>query len=175
LWDPREAHSREDEDWRRRINDFRINLVLRLRENLGDTFVGGIARDRHSESVCPADLLVDQEQTNKRAYLLRAARSEIVVTTAGLHQSIGWRFGEALALGRPLVTEAFICELPGDLAEGRNFIAFSQPDEAADRILALQASPMSLLAMRESARSYYQEWLRPDVLVARTLAAVVEA
>jgi len=175
LWDPAESRSADDREWRSTINEFRIELVARLRASLGTEFSGGIATDEYSRHACPEELLIPGGHSAKGAYLLRVAQAEIVVVTAGLHRSLGWRFGEGLALGRPIVTEEFACLLPGGLQDGSHFAAFTNPEDAAETIRFLRSNPELLDTMRANVRDYYENWLRPDVLVARTILAAVES
>ena len=169
LWDPDDAHSPHDVLWRERINTFRIELISRLRAEFAEGFTGGIADDPYSRARCAPDLLAEERITQKDAYLTAASLAEIVVTTAGLHDSIGWRFGEAVSLGRPVVSESFDCTLPGVKGDAL-FRAFDDVDGAVNQIRDLRTNSAALGSMRARSRTYYREWLRPDVLVARTLS-----
>lgn len=170
LWQPGDSRSAEDRQWRKRMNSYRVDLIKRLRANLGDAFFGGIVSDDFSSQYPPAaGLLLDERTTSKHAYIETVARSSIIVTTSGLHRSVGWRFGEAMSLGRAVVTEDFACAVPGVPETSIPWSTFHDASDALELIETLRGYPPAIDDMQRRAREFYRDWLRPDALVARTL------
>lgn len=173
LWDPSDARSEADRLWRERINTFRMDVHLALLDELGGLVTGGVVEDTYSSRVCPRSLIAVDSLTRKESYLRLASGAAVIVTTLGLHESIGWRFGEAVALGRAAVTERSRCLVPGSWSEGVQYLAFGTPGEASSLTRRLIESPDRLARLQSRAREYFEEWLRPDVLVARTVASAI--
>jgi len=173
LWDPGEAHSEPDRAWRHHINGVRVAILDALREATGDDLSGGIVPDPFSHRTCPPHLLADPTSTRKSAYLARASAAAVVVTSQGLHGSVGWRFAESLALGRPTAGEPMACVVPGPLAPGSHYLEFTDPADAAQEIARLLADATERDALRAAASSYHREWLAPDALVARAIHRVL--
>src|SRR5262249_23385199 len=97
------------------LNAQRAACIRELREGVGPAVVGGLARNEHARRSCP-DCVADPGQTAKLRYLRLVGRVPIGVATTGLSRSIGWKFAEYVAMGRAIVTEPLLNEVPGALA-----------------------------------------------------------
>jgi hypothetical protein len=161
---------RED---RHRINETRAECIRRLRAEYGDRALVGMIDEEHARRHYP-DCLIDPVVTEKRRYLQTVREYPICITTTGLHGSIGWKFGEYVALSRAIVSEPLNYQVPGDFAAGRHYAEFRSIDECIAQVDALVQDEARCLAMMEANWRYYQASLRPDAVVWNCLRQVVE-
>jgi hypothetical protein len=82
---------------------------------------------------------------------------------------VGGRLGEFVAASKAIVTDPLGCELPGDFAAGTNYLTYESVDECVERVRELAYDRAALVAMQEANYRYYRAYLRPDMLVGRTL------
>lgn len=169
LWKPETYLSDEINAQRENINAIRIELLRRLREELGDRFVGGLF-DADYEKQMAADLVVPRSMTRRENYLKLLHASDIAIGSTGLHDSIGWKTGEYVAAGKAIVNEMLCYEVPGDFSEGVNYLSFDGPDVCMDHVKYLLNHPDAVLAMKRNNRRYYDLYLAPDKMIERTLA-----
>lgn len=158
-------------DEREKISLDRINIIRTLRKEYGDAFVGGINDCALSRQMAP-DLIVPRELTERKRYLRVVHSSDICIGTTGLHGSIGWKAGEYVAAAKGIVHEELCYSVPGDFRDGANFLSFRTPQECVEAVARLVDNPQQLLEMKRANAAYYQNYLRPDVLVKNTLELV---
>ena len=175
LWPAHEGRTFEDREWRRRMCEFRIDLAGLLKSRLGERAVVGIAEDEFSSTCCPPELLLGTDQTRKSAYFGLAARAAVVVCSLGLHRSIGWRMGEAVMLGVPVVAETGDAALPESMTPHRQFVPFGTAAECADVAAALAGDSGRLKEIHQQQIDYYNAWLRPEVLVSNLISRAIDA
>lgn len=175
LWDDHEPGFSDGENAERTyINTMRIDIIRALRETYGDAFVGGLNDNELSRSWAP-DLIMPAKYTERRQYLKLLHSSDICIGSMGLFESIGWKTGEYVAAAKAIVNEEMHFTVTGDFAEGKNYLSFRTTEECLAAVRALAEDPQRLYAMKLANEQYYQEYLRPDVLVKRTLDIVDKA
>ena len=175
LWDDHEPGFSEAENAERTyINTMRIEIIRALRETYGDAFVGGLNDNELSRAWAP-DLIMPAKYTERRKYLKLLHSSDICIGSMGLFESIGWKTGEYVAAAKAIVNEEMHFTVTGDFEEGKNYLSFHTTEECLDAVRSLAENPERLYAMKLANERYYQEYLRPDVLVKRTLDIVDKA
>lgn len=158
-------------DEREQISHDRIAIIRALREAYGGAFVGGINDCPLSRQLAP-DLIVPRELTERRHYLNVVHSSDICIGSTGLHGSIGGKTGEYVAAAKAIVHEQFHYSVTGDFREGVNYLSFRTPEECVAAVASLVSDPERIQAMKRANAAYYQESLRPDMLVKHTLEVV---
>ena len=175
LWDDHEPGFSDEENAERTyINTMRIEIIRALRETYGDAFVGGLNENELSRTWAP-DLIMPAKYTERRKYLKLLHSSDICIGSMGLFESIGWKTGEYVAAAKAIVNEEMHFTVTGDFAEGKNYLSFRTTEECLAAVRSLVEDPQRLYAMKLANEQYYQEYLRPDVLVKRTLDIVDKA
>ncbi len=96
------------------------------------------------------------------------------MATTGLHNSIGWKFGEYVAASRAILSEPLIYGLPGNFEHGKNYLPFNNEDELLHKTYSLLKNKDELLDMMNSNFHYYNNFLRPDKLVLNTLLKIYQ-
>jgi hypothetical protein len=153
----------------------RAECVLRLREELGDKFFGGIEHSPYAQQHFEAALLPDNADSARSRYLNLLRKHSIGVTTTGLHGSIGGKLAEYVAFAKAIVTEPLHYEVPGDFREGRNYLTFTSAAECASQVARLMHDWELRHSMMQNNWNYYRSFLRPDKLVRNALTAATPA
>ena len=173
LWDPNEIsldHLRSEREF---INKNRISCIKACQKEFGKLFVGGLQKNnfavQHSK-----ELIIDSPLTNKENFLLAVKNHNICVATTGLHSSIGWKFGEYVAASRAIISEPLAYKIPGDFENGNNYFVFNNEDELLNKADYLLNNKEALLDMMISNFHYYNNHLRPEVLVLNTILKIYQ-
>lgn len=173
-WDPRDGKNSEQAQQRNEANEMRAGIVRLLRAELGRDFTGGIEPDAYGQAAYPDCLAPARTFDDKRRYLVSLATSTIGVASEGLHGSIGWKMAEYVAASRAIVTERLDTVLPGDFGEPSNYLSFATAEECLRAACRLRSDLGLQTQMMTANRDYWLEYLRPDVLVARSLITALE-
>lgn len=169
LWDDHEQGFSDEENAERTyINHMRIDIIRALREKYGDMFVGGLNDTALSRAWAP-DLIMPAQYTERRKYLKLLHSSDICIGSMGLFESIGWKTGEYVAAAKAIVNEKMHFSVTGDFEAGRNYLPFETAQECLDAVESLVKDPRRLYEMKLANQRYYQEYLRPDMLVKHSL------
>lgn len=180
LWNPADVRIREDATpqersyregmirERQRINADRIEICRSLKSIYGDSFCGGIQDSTYAAAQCP-DLILPGYLTIKSNYLRQMKKADICIGSAGLEKSIGWKTGEYVAAARAIVCEEFAYLLPGNFAEGQNYLPYHDVESCLAAVEALCQNPQAIYQMQLANQQYYQAYLRPDVQILNAL------
>jgi hypothetical protein len=174
-WDPLDVPDRSPihREQRAEINETRARCVMLLRKEFGSRFTGGFRHDDYAQQHYRQVLIADARQAFKANYLKLLASHPICVATTGLHGSIGWKFGEYVAFSKAILSEPLRYQVPGNLAEGGNYLVFRTPEECVERAVTLFEDAGLRGSMMQANHQYFQRYLRPDRLVLRTLEVTV--
>ncbi len=177
LWDTAGDYegqiSGEKKEERACINEMRANCIRLCRKEFGDYFYGGVNPTKFACYHYP-DIVIANSAITKRNYYLKIVKeSAICISTMGLHESIGWKFGEYVAASKAIVTEELHYQVPGDFKEGQNYLVFKSPVECVEQINKLITSPGLIQRMMVKNYEYYHQNVRPDRLVLNSLLTVL--
>jgi hypothetical protein len=95
------------------------------------------------------------------------------VATLGLNNSNGWKLGEYVALSKAIVTEPLRYLVPGNFAKEQNYLEFTAPEELVESAARLFDNKDLRFAMMTNNYTYYQAYLKPDVLILNSLSIVL--
>lgn len=173
-WDPDDSAERAAVHRERRaaLNDMRAHCIDELRRRFGPRVLAGFAPTAYAMRRFPT-LLAPDQVTDKRHYLAAVKAATVCVTTAGLHDSIGWKLGEYVAFGKAIVSERLAHRLPGDFAEGVHYLPFASSDACVAGVDLLLSDDARRARMQAANLAYYRDFLRPDRLVLNTLNLVL--
>lgn len=175
LWDASDCRETDPAYYEsvEKITADRIRLVTELKKTYANRFVGGIQFSRYAMKKCP-ELVVPIGATKRRNYLHTMHNAEICIASTGLHDSIGWKTAEYVAGARAIVSEHLCYEVTGDFAQGKNYLAYGTTEEALAQVEELMTHPEAVYAMQLENERYYQQYLRPDMLIRNALNAAKE-
>lgn len=175
LWDPDKVRDPIKKHQRMVMNEIRIKAVSLLRKELGGRFIGGIQLDEYSKKIAGDSLLNDNSIVHKKKYLNNLRRSHIGIATEGLEESIGFKFGEYMAMSMAIVSNPIhMYSLPGDLSEQRNYLPYATADECVSQCVKLMESKYKYLDMCLVNMRYYADFLSPEKLILNCLAEVIK-
>lgn len=169
LWDPM-YFPESARDSINNLNLVRIDAVRALKKELGQNFFGGLQNNAYSKSVA-GDLIVSHS-TNRSKYLDLVKKSAVVVTTNGISSSIGWKMGEFVALSKAIVCEPLVHSVPGDFQNGKNYLSYGTSDQCVENCVKLMDNSEQAVKIMENNYSYYNRYLRPDILMLNSILAV---
>jgi hypothetical protein len=174
-WDPADQPDRErpQQEERAEINETRARCVVMLRKEFGAAFTGGFKHTPYALEHYRHVLLDDPALASKKRYLGLLASHPICVATTGLHGSIGWKLGEYVAFSKAVVSERLSYSVPGNLTAGRHYLEFRTAEECVDAAVTLFKDHELRRTMMRANHEYYEEFLRPDRMIARTLEAAI--
>ncbi len=150
----------------------RIELVRRLRAELGDGFLGGIVKDTWSTKLCPKELLIDK--LSRREFIAALRSSDVLVSTLGVGRSTPWKFAEGLATSRCILTEPLYFDVPHDLEEGRDIHVFRNSDECVEKAVGLLEDQDLVAASKKAAWNLYEHYVKADSLLKSVLERAFE-
>lgn len=150
------------------INTMRIGIIRALKGKYGKSFRGGLADSELARQIAPG-LIISRLYTNKFSYLRRLHNSDICIASTGLHDSIGWKTAEYIAASKAIISEKLNYEVPGNWLKNKNYIEFDSVESCVMAVDSLVNNPDKIIDMQNANREYYLNYLKPDVLVARTL------
>lgn len=164
LWNPDSVR----QEWKRQerfaINQSRIDLVLCLRKEFGDRFIGGIQRDNLSVRLAPVALVKNDNEVFKGTYLKNLREASIGIATPGLEGSVGFKLAEYVAMSKAIVTTPLACILPGSFKANQHYLTYQTPEQCIEQCSKLIDDRELHEMMLESNYRYYHEFLSPDRL-----------
>jgi len=172
LWNPEEAKWEGSRPHREMVNQTRVECIRLCRKEFGDRFTGGLSDDPFSRKYF-SDLIMPAEYTSKGRFLQAVKEHSICIATTGLHDSIGWKFGEYVAASRAIVSEPLQYELPGDFRKDQNYLEFKSPEELISQINKLLGNKELIIQMMKANYYYYNNYVKPENLVLNTLLQVM--
>ena len=166
-WDPydnpdRPKHKVEE---RKAINEFRASCIRSLTKEFGKDFSGGFSPTRYTLENYKDCVFPNSKLTTKNKYLHYLREFPICIASTGLHDSIGWKFGEYVAMSKAIVSEKLIYSLPKDFEIEKNYLDFLTPFELIEQTHKLYDNKDKRLSMMHANSEYYYKYLKPDVLV----------
>ena len=173
VWNPKgeDVFSKEESYLREQINHMRIKCLDTCKKEFKDRFTGGLWLDSFSDAHYKPYTLPLQ-QTSKSAFLQQVKSHSICIATTGLFKSIGWKMGEYVAASRAIVSEKLQFEVPGDFKEGQNYFEFSTKEELVQKVHQLLSHRDLMQQMMKNNYDYYNNYLKPDILVLNTLLTI---
>lgn len=171
LWDPEEVSLEYLKVERELLNLKRINCIKACRKEFGKKFFGGLQYDSFTNETSK-DLILPFSLTKKDSFIKTIKEHNICISTSGLHNSIGWKFGEYVAASRAVISEPLKYELPGDFIVGKNYSVFNSENELLENIENLLRNKDVLFGIMNSNFHYYNNYLQPDKLILNTLLTI---
>lgn len=174
VWDPNNAKSAKKVNERYCINEMRAECIRKLRKTFGNIFMGGFSPDAYAIQNFPDCVIEETSLTKKHSYLKLLAESNICVSTMGLLKSNGWKLAEYIAGAKAIVSEKLHYQVPGNFQNGKNYLEFSTPNECVECVSELVEDPEKRYELMQNNYSYYNAYLRPDMLIWNSLKRAIQ-
>ena len=167
VWEP--FHDRDRASARERMNEMRVKCIERLRQEFGNRFLGGLLHTRYAIANYKQALLTEDGISAKENYFKLLRLFPIGITTTGLHGSTGWKMGEYVAFSRAIVSEKLHHQVPGDFGPDSHYLEFQTVDQCVEQVGRLFSDAALRSRLMKNNFGYYHRYLRPDVMIKRTL------
>jgi hypothetical protein len=172
LWEPeKDDHwqlSKEQQEDRIEINNVRVDCIRKLKKEFGNEFTGGLAPTPYAQNNF-SDVVSSAAITSKRNYIAQLKKYPVCISTTGLANSTGWKFGEYIALSRAIVSEKLHSQTAGNIQKNINYLQFDTADECVEQVHKLRSNKELMANMMRANHSYYINHLAPDKLVMSSL------
>ena len=159
-------------DWKERTEE-RILFLREFREHFKEwKIVCGVSDSPLARELCP-DLVLPHRVTDRANFRKMIGRAKVCVTTTGLWGSTGGKFTEFVSAGKAIVSNPLRHIVPGEFAEGKNYLAFTGKEELFDRCeyLLTRSEETRLMGLRNA--WYYRHYVRPDMMVLNMIRTVL--
>lgn len=154
--------TKENIEWRIQLIEQRADIVRALRKAFPNHYVGGVKDNATARKFAPDCILEDPNFFKKENYIQNLQQTTIGISTQGLFNSIGGKFGEYLALNKAIVTAPLDYYQGGGLSEGDNYLIGSSTEQMVEQCDKLLENKDLILAMSEANKIYYKNYLKPD-------------
>lgn len=151
------------------VNPPRAAFIRAARSVQGITFEGGFAplgRVMHH----PREGLEDVTGTRHyslRSYLKRMRCSAVAFNCPAVHGCLGWKLGEFLMMGKPIISLPLMRRMPSGFEHGRNvhFVNSADPTVLAEALRELLAHDEYRKSLGYEARRYWESALSPAAVI----------
>ena len=101
-------------------------------------------------------------------YVRRTKHSAVVFNTPAVHDCLGWKLGEFLALGKAIISTPLGRSMPGDFRHGEQYhMVEDDAEEIREAVELLAANADYRHHLERSARAYWERWLSPTSVIRR--------
>ncbi len=151
------------------VNPPRAQFIELCREAPGLTFEGGFA-PRRRRDVAEAVPLSAKRRYPIGVYLDRLGRSAVAFNNPAVHNCLGWKLGEFLAMGKAIISLPLGRALPAPLEHGEH-LHFVDGSRASmqDALERLRRDDGYRRSLERNARAWYDAHLAPSQLARRIL------
>ncbi|RYZ08844.1 MAG: hypothetical protein EOO73_05980 [Myxococcales bacterium] len=152
------------------VNPPRARFMRACRDLPTIHFEGGFSPRRRG-AMPELDEITAERHYPYREWVALTRRSAAVFNNAAVHQCLGWKLGEFLALGKAIVSLPLTRRVPGELAHGEH-VHFVADDEEAmkDAVERITRDHDYRKRLERGARAYYLQYLSPQRVVSRLVS-----
>jgi hypothetical protein len=136
----------------------------------GVRFTGGFAPSSPAEAAEVPDGLLAERRYRHREWITATQRSLAVFNTPAVHDCLGWKLGEFLALGKAIVSLPLTRALPAPLRHGEHLhVVDGSEDEIRAALERLRDDRDYRRHLERGARGWFEEHLAPERMWTRLL------
>lgn len=174
IHDPHDDPKRPQEQVEKRIAliEQRAELVRGLKKEYGSRFHGGLKDNHVARKYAPDCILENPSAFSKKNYINTVKSCSIGLSTTGLHNSIGGKFGEYIAMSKCIVSSPLDYYQGEGLEEGRHYLKANTSQDFLQSVAQLTDSEQSRYEMQKANNTFYNNRLRPDRKIANILDQV---
>jgi hypothetical protein len=162
----------EASDAVRAVNEFRARLIIALRSELGNRFLGGFRNSGPSVHRYPD--AVEDCPISHDEYVRYLHASPIVVYGNGNTNCFSWRLGEAFAAAQCIVSEIIPNQADVPLDERVGCLQCAEIAQMVAELRRLLDDPAAVAEYSHRARRYYVERVCPVARMRRVIDEVLE-
>lgn len=107
------------------------------------------------------------KRISPRDYIHKTKQSVLVFNTPSVCECHGWKLGEYLCMGKAIISTPLTREMPAPLVNGHDILFVNNIDELHSAIKRITEDGQFRHHLEIGARSYYEKWLAPHVVIKR--------
>ena len=116
--------------------------------------------------------LIYTQRLSMDDYIQKTKESFVAFNTPSVCDCHGWKLGEYLCMGKAIISMPLTREMPGEgLVHGENVHFVNSPEEIYDAVLQIKNNKAYREKLERGARSYYEKWIAPDVVIKRLIVS----
>ena len=141
-------------------------MIRELKKQFKNRFIGGIfSKNRIIENAIDCQSYYMDRST----YLELLNRATIVISTNGFGKSVPWKIAEYLKLGKCIVSEKLIHEIPEPLIDGIHYKTFNDIIDCITICKELLLDLEQTRTIGGNALEYYNKNVKPKTLIVNHL------
>ncbi len=155
------------------LSEFRYRIMRELNKRRDINAVIGFVSDGKLPEKYAS---LRHEPYGTRDYLLRLARSKVAIYVRGPHDGISSKFGQLLALGKPIIGQSIRNNkelLYGNEHFDKQFI-YDDPREIVEQVDGLLQQPGNLALLADSNARTFDTQLAPEISIAGIIELVLD-
>lgn len=138
-----------------------IIILKRLEEKNLIKFIGGFSKRRYGYHKGLKDLSAGRIYNHKN-YLKALKKAGFVINTPAVHNCLGWKLGEYLALGKTIISLPLGRAMPGDFIAGKHYHEIKEIGGLENAVIEIVNNESYRSNLAENARVYYDRYLGPE-------------
>lgn len=155
------------------VNPPRARFIRACKAISGLRFEGGFAPRRRRDVAGIDDILAERPYPF-RQWLRKTQASSVVFNCPAVHQCLGWKLGEFLALGKAIISLPLSKSMPAPMEHGEHVHFVADDDrEIRDAIERIVHDTEYRNRLEVGARRYYLEHLAPERVIQRLVLSPV--
>ena len=105
-------------------------------------------------------------------YIDSTKKSWVVFNTPSVQGCHGWKLGEYLAMGKCILSMPHNNRFPSDFINRVHYYGMESEEEILPTLRLLHDSPDVVSQLSMNSHKYYDDYLRPDVMIERIMRKV---
>lgn len=143
-----------------------IIILKRLEKNKSIKFIGGFSKRRFGYHKGLKELSTDRIY-NHTNYLKALKKAGFVINTPAVHDCLGWKLGEYLALGKTIISLPLGRAMPGDFIVGKHYHEIKEIGELENAVNEIVINESYRSNLAKNAKMYYDSYLGPENSIRR--------
>lgn len=154
----------QDSDSMSRTNLLRKNFIEICKSNNCE-FEGGFFTSK--DTLIPQGFknILFYKSYSAKEYVAKTILSKIVFNTPSVHKCHGWKLGEFLALGKPIISTLISNKLPEELIHAKHIHIATTDDELNAGVELLLTNNNYCNYLSENVRQYYDNYASPNAVI----------
>lgn len=151
------------------VTEMRKSIILilkRLEEKNLIKFIGGFSKRRFGYHKGLKDLSTNRIY-NHANYLKALKKAGFVINTPAVHDCLGWKLGEYLALGKAIISLPLDRAMPGNFIAGKHYHEIKDIEGLENAVNEIVSNESYRLNLAENAQEYYECYLGPENSIRR--------
>lgn len=154
----------QDSDSMSRTNQLRKKFIEICKSNDCE-FEGGFFTSK--DTIIPQGFksVIFHKSYSAKEYVGKTILSKIVFNTPSVHKCHGWKLGEFLALGKPILSTPLSNKLPEELIHGKHIHIATTEDELNAGVELLLSDDTYCNYLSENVKHYYDNYASPIAVI----------